>query len=96
MAPLEEGDDGYGVKYNSMFSRAVNGDANPSNATLSRFNDEVDDAGVSCQRRTAPFAPGVTKKTPDQEMTMAEIMCGKGDYFPGLISSSAFLDHINL
>ena len=29
-------------------------------------------------------------------MTMAEIMCGKGDYFPGLIPLvRAYLDHIN-
>lgn len=96
MAPLEEGDDGYGVKYNSMFSRAVNGDTNPSNATSSRFNEEVDDAGVSRQRRTAPFAPGSDEENSYEEMTMAEIMCGKGDYFPGLIPLvQAYLDHIN-
>ena len=98
MAPLEEGDDGYGVKYNSMFSRAVNGDTpkGPSNTTASRFPDELDDEGVSRQRRTAPFAPGSDEGNAYEEMTMAEIMCGKGDHFPGLIPLvQAYLDYIN-
>jgi glutamate--cysteine ligase catalytic subunit len=96
MAPLEEGDDGYGVRYNSMFSRAANGDESASNTTSSRFGDELDDDGVSRQRRTAPFAPGSDEENSYEEMTMAEIMCGKGDHFPGLIPLvQAYLDHIN-
>jgi glutamate--cysteine ligase catalytic subunit len=31
-----------------------------------------------------------------EEMSMAEIMCGKGEYFPGLIPLvRAYLDHID-
>jgi glutamate--cysteine ligase catalytic subunit len=94
MAPLEEGDDGYGVRYNSMFSRAVNGDASPANTT--RGFDDVDADGVSRQRRTAPFAPGSNEENAYEEMSMAEIMLGKGDYFPGLIPLvQAYLDYIN-
>ena len=96
MAPLEEGDDGYGVRYNSMFSRSVNGKESASNTTSSRFGDELDDEGVSRQRRTAPFASGSDEENSYEEMTMTEIMCGKGDYFPGLIPLvQAYLDHIN-
>jgi glutamate--cysteine ligase catalytic subunit len=95
MAPLEEGDDGYGITYSSMFSRAVNG-GNPTNATSSRGYDEIDEDGISRQRRTAPFAPGSDEENSYEEMTMAEIMCGKGDYFPGLIPLvHAYLDYIN-
>lgn len=95
MAPLEEGDDGYGVKYNSMFSRAVNGNTQ-ANVTAGRAYDELDENGVSRQRRTAPFAPGSDEENSFEEMTMAEIMCGKGDYFPGLIPLvQAYLDYIN-
>ena len=95
MAPLEEGDDGYGVKYSSMFSRAVagaNGDAVfPSNRT-----NDVDENGVSFQRKCAPFAPGSDEENSFEEMTMAEIMTGKGNFFPGLIPLVlAYLDHIN-
>lgn len=96
MAPLEEGDDGYGVRYNSMFSRAANTDESASNTTSSRYGDELDDDGVSRQRRTAPFAPGSDEENSYEEMTMAEIMCGKGHHFPGLIPLvQAYLDHIN-
>eukprot|EP00542_Grammatophora_oceanica_P009477 CAMPEP_0194027776 /NCGR_PEP_ID=MMETSP0009_2-20130614/1846_1 /TAXON_ID=210454 /ORGANISM="Grammatophora oceanica, Strain CCMP 410" /LENGTH=925 /DNA_ID=CAMNT_0038666947 /DNA_START=219 /DNA_END=2996 /DNA_ORIENTATION=- len=93
MAPLEEGDDGYGVKYTSMFSRAVNG----NNGSTPRSElDEVDENGVSRQRRATPFASGSVEENAYEEMTMAEIMTGKGDYFPGLIPLVfAYLDHIN-
>jgi glutamate--cysteine ligase catalytic subunit len=90
MAPLQEGDDGYGVKYVSMFSSAVpffNGSAGQ--------NCEVDEDGVSQYRRTAPVAPGSDEENAYEEMTMAEIMTGKGDYFPGLIPLvRAYLDYI--
>jgi glutamate--cysteine ligase catalytic subunit len=106
MAPLEEGDDGYGVKYASMFSRAANGGANggtngesqPSSRTSSSsdVNDQVDENGVSSHRRNAPVAPGSSEENSYEEMTMAEIMTGKGDFFPGLIPLiQAYLDHIN-
>ena len=91
MAPLEEGDDGYGVKYASMFSRAATGDLNGNIP-----DDRLDEDGVSAQRRSAPTAPGSVEENAYEEMSMSEIMCGKGDYFPGLIPLvRAYLDHIN-
>lgn len=97
MAPLEEGDDGYGVKYQSMFSRAANGDTSqpPSRSNSSDSNDEEED-GISRHRKQAPFAPGSSEENSYEEMTMGEIMCGKGYHFPGLIPLvHAYLDHIN-
>jgi len=94
LAPLEEGDDGYGVKYQSMFSRAANGDT--SSYTSSFEELETFDDGVSRHRRQSPCAPGSEEENAFEEMTMAEIMTGKGDYFPGLIPLVlAYLDHIN-
>ena len=91
MAPLEEGDDGYGVKYVSMFSKAVNGNINGHSAEA-----DVDENGVSSQRKKAPCARGSDEENAYEEMTMAEIMTGKGDNFPGLIPLvRAYLDHIN-
>jgi len=95
LAPLEEGDDGFGAKYSSMFSRA-----NMERAS-SHDSEESSDrggstAGISKQRRTAPFAPGSNENNSYEEMAMSEIMCGKGDYFPGLIPLvHAYLDYIN-
>jgi glutamate--cysteine ligase catalytic subunit len=109
MAPLEEGDDGFGVKYVSMFSRATtkgvtsspNGGSSSSSSTSPTTvegggqNAKVDD-GVSPHRRTAPCAPGSAEENAYEEMTMGEIMSGKGEYFPGLIPLIfAYLDHIN-
>jgi glutamate--cysteine ligase catalytic subunit len=95
MAPLQEGDNGYGVQYTSMFSSEAEGVSEAENS-YSRFGDDVDHDGVSRQRRTAPFAPGSDEENSYEEMTMAEIMCGKDDYFPGLIPLvQAYLDHIN-
>ena len=95
MAPLEEGDDGFGVRYASMFSRVVNG-GSPINGSAMSSSEEVDEDGVSRQRRCTPHAPGSSEENSYEEMTMAEIMCGKGDYFPGLIPLvRAYLDHIN-
>merc|ERR1712183_34160 len=94
MAPLCEGDDGYGVKYASMFSREVNSDDGSSDFNVS--DEPEDDSGVSRQRRTAPMAPGSDEENSYEEMTMSEIMSGKGDYFPGLIPLIlSYLDHIN-
>jgi glutamate--cysteine ligase catalytic subunit len=94
MAPLEEGDDGYGVKYASMFSRAANGDSQVP--TQGSSASDFDENGVSDHRRNSPCAPGSSEENSYEEMTMAEIMTGKGDYFPGLIPLIlAYLDHIN-
>lgn len=102
LAPLEEGDDGYGVKYVSMFSSALNGSAD--------FYDNEDGLVTSSteahmtavvgkevsQREAAPCALGSSEEHSYEEMSMAEIMCGKGDYFPGLIPLvHAYLDHIS-
>lgn len=100
MAPLEEGDDGYGVKYTSMFARVAKTDSPrsaPLNGTMSNPSyDEIDDDGVSQQRRKAPMAPGSDEENSYEEMTMKEIMTGKGDYFPGLIPLvKAYVDYIN-
>jgi glutamate--cysteine ligase catalytic subunit len=100
MAPLEEGDDGYDEKYVSMFARAVNGDSSESPSTL---NGDVtsDDSnkingGVSRRRLKAPSGSSASSEENSyEEMTMTEIMCGKGEYFPGLIPLiMAYLDHI--
>jgi len=105
MAPLEEGDAGFGEKYSSMFAKAVNGDGDgdsndsvsPANSTREANGDMgLDESGVSNRRRNAPFAPGSSEENSFEEMTMGEIMCGKGSYFPGLIPLIlAYLDHIN-
>jgi len=95
LAPLEEGDDGYGVKYASMFSKAVNGDIPIGEPHHEVAEHEMDDS-VSTQRLQAPYASGSDEENAFEEMSMAEIMCGKGDYFPGLIPLvRAYLDHIN-
>lgn len=94
MAPLEEGDDGYGVKYTSMFARVAKTEMKPSRSAAS-LHDELDDDGVSQQRRQAPVAPGSDEENSYEEMTMSEIMTGKGDYFPGLIPLvRAYVDYI--
>jgi len=109
MAPLEEGDDGYEVKYVSMFSRAANGDSSsssmgdltPSNSTdvdghEEPYRDDLDGGEVITQRKRAPCAPGTSEENTYEEMSMTEIFCGKGDYYPGLIPLVlAYLDHIN-
>eukprot|EP00537_Pseudo-nitzschia_pungens_P003289 CAMPEP_0172363024 /NCGR_PEP_ID=MMETSP1060-20121228/6497_1 /TAXON_ID=37318 /ORGANISM="Pseudo-nitzschia pungens, Strain cf. cingulata" /LENGTH=923 /DNA_ID=CAMNT_0013085671 /DNA_START=324 /DNA_END=3095 /DNA_ORIENTATION=+ len=92
LAPLEEGDDGYGVKYASMFSKAVTGDYNVTVETV----EAEDPDEVSHKRKSAPTAPGSEEENSFEEMTMEEIMCGKGDYYPGLIPLvRAYLDHIS-
>ena len=99
MAPLEEGDDGFGLEYVSMFSRAKNGVAPsdpPSPVSSSSEVNGMEEDGVSAARRQAPCAPGSSEENSFEEMTMGEIMTGKGDYFPGLIPLIlAYLDHIN-
>jgi glutamate--cysteine ligase catalytic subunit len=118
MAPLEEGDDGYGVKYTSMFARVAStsalseeleDDEGPSSTTNSSGGSsvtsmpsnhnavELDENGTSIKRKKAPVARGSSdEENSFEEMTMKEIMTGKGDYFPGLIPLvRAYLDHIN-
>mmetsp|Transcript_16985 Transcript_16985/g.22156 ORF Transcript_16985/g.22156 Transcript_16985/m.22156 type:complete len:310 (+) Transcript_16985:655-1584(+) len=99
MAPLEVGDIGYGVKYASMFSRAGNASESSNNSAASNLDsteieqDEVD--GVSMNRLTSPCATGSEEENAFEEMSMAEIMSGKGDYFPGLIPLIfAYLEYI--
>jgi glutamate--cysteine ligase catalytic subunit len=126
MAPLEEGDDGYGVQYKSMFAGnsiaqngggSVNGGSgslNQSNSTIEstpsvgfdgtsldnsgEFSSpaKASSGGVSRRRKQSPFATGSSDEANAyEEMTMEEIMCGKGDYYPGLIPLVfAYLDHI--
>jgi hypothetical protein len=96
LAPLEEGDDGYGVKYASMFSRAANGESTSISSEESMpEQDGTAHSDVSARRRKAPCAPGSSEENSFEEMTMTEIMSGKGDYFPGLIPLiHAYLDHI--
>lgn len=106
LAPLEEGDDGYGVKYVSMFSRAANGNGESTDASSSQPSSsqssspsgsvsDMDTNGVSSHRRNAPCAPGSEEENSFEEMTMEEIMSGKGDYFPGLVPLVfAYLDYI--
>lgn len=97
LAPLEEGDDGFGVRYVSMFSRAANGDSGSSSrsSSASDLPSKADESGVSAHRRNAPCAPGSDEGNAFEEMTMEDIMSGKGDHFPGLIPLIfAYLDYI--
>lgn len=75
--------------------------SSPSNSTVgteTQGNNSGKDLGddVSTHRKLAPCAPGSSEENSYEEMTMKEIMCGKGDYYPGLIPLIlAYLDHIN-
>lgn len=103
MAPLAEGEDGYGIEYTSMFSKAANdGGANAQETNYKENEDHGDgeinggNSDVSQYRRKAPLVNGSSEENSFEEMTMAEIMTGKGDYFPGLIPLvQAYLDYIN-
>ena len=90
LAPLEEGDDGFGEQYASMFSRAGNGARSelptiPSEMSFHRLDtnastesvQEIVEDGVSVKRRMAPTASGGAEENSYEEMTMAEIMTGK-------------------
>ena len=85
-----------------MFSKVVNGEAANGAEGANEVEEEetklngTSHIGVSDHRRESPFAPGSSEENSFEEMTMAEIMSGKGDYFPGLIPLiHAYLDHIN-
>jgi len=97
LAPLEEGDDGYGVRYTSMFSRVNNTDDAPVTSPQEETNGSNGSVeGVSQNRKHAPYASGGSEENSYEEMTMEEIMTGKGDYFPGLIPLVwAYLELIN-
>lgn len=95
MAPLEEGDAGYGEEYISMFSRAANGDSMTPESSMPN-GAPVDVADMNDPRKNAPCAFGSSEENSYEEMTVGEIMNGKGDYFPGLIPLvNVYLDYIN-
>jgi len=96
MAPLEEGDDGFGVRYTSMFAAATNGSNGMARSGSGSVLNEVDVDGISQRRKNAPYHVGANdEENSYEEMTLAEIMMGKGDYFPGLIPLiRAYLDYI--
>lgn len=84
LAPLQEGDDGYGVTYTSMFSRV--GESKEEQAYQQTEEST---------RKQAPWASRSAEENSYEEMTMEEIMTGKGTYFPGLIPLVyAYLEHI--
>lgn len=91
MANLEEGDDGFEKTFSSMFARVSSyADLTEVNKKEGRIN------GLSANRRNAPFALGSSEENSYEEMTMSEVMMGKGDYYPGLIPLVyAYLDYIN-
>ena len=99
LAPLEEGDDGFGVQYVSIFSNAMNGTETSSSNKVTHTENKL---GCGCEgaedmlRKITPCAAGGDEENSFEEMTMSEIMVtGKGDYFPGLIPLVfAYLDHI--
>lgn len=85
--------------------KAANGNSQPmptiySSGNLRDLKNGVSSAGsedtsVSEKRRVSPNASGGTEENSYEEMTLGEIMTGKGDYFPGLIPLVyAYLDHI--
>merc|ERR1712107_745028 len=90
-------------KYTSMFARVVAkthshsdlSDMNSISTNSASLGEELDSDEVSQQRRRAPVATGCDEENSYEEMTMKEIMTGKGDYFPGLIPLvRAYLDYI--
>jgi len=81
LAPLEEGDNGYGQSYEPIHSK--------------QKPTEFVDGETSASRRRAPCAAGGSEENSFEEMTMAEIISGKSDYFPGLVPLiKAYLDMI--
>merc|ERR1712087_158761 len=95
MAELEEGDDGFEKTYTSMFTRASTDSASKTKSPGAKNNPDDGVDGVSAKRRNAPRAFGSSENNSYEEMTMEEIMMGKGDYYPGLIPLvQAYLDYI--
>ena len=89
LAPLEKGDDGFDEQYVSMFRDVTYGNKEglptiTSEGNLSALPDggsgEIDgtEDGASEKRQVAPNASGGAEENSYEEMTMAEIMTGKG------------------
>lgn len=101
MAPLEEGDEGYENTFKSMFSRVKSEVSLVDMKTTQQEDNSTTDRkgsinGLSSKRRNAPRALGSNEENSYEEMTMKEIMMGKGEYYPGLIPLVfAYLDYIN-
>jgi glutamate--cysteine ligase catalytic subunit len=73
------------------------GSSSPTSSSTINNTTEWNENGTSIKRKKAPVARGSSdEENSFEEMTMKEIMTGKGDYFPGLIPLvRAYLDHIN-
>ncbi|GMH63001.1 hypothetical protein TrST_g9911 [Triparma strigata] len=84
MAPLELGDKGYGEVYEPAHHTSSSKTPPPSNP-CDGVKEEEDSTGASNHRRRAPCATGGMEENSYEEMTMSEIMNGKGSYFPGLV-----------
>jgi glutamate--cysteine ligase catalytic subunit len=99
MAPLEEGDEGYGETYEPVHNdedasstssggSSANGGNRSSTSSFSEgtaaSSAEKNSASAAARARM-PCATGGAEDNSYEEMTMSEIMCGKGDYYPGLI-----------
>jgi len=78
MAPLEEGDDGYGVSFEPAHSE---GSSKPTPCE----GGEDDSSDPDYKRRRMPCASGGGDENSFEEMSIEEIMLGKGDYYPGLV-----------
>jgi glutamate--cysteine ligase catalytic subunit len=77
-----------------MFANVTNEAISNLNATETNV-DVQDDDDVSLRRKQSPCALGSDEENSYELMTMAEIMTGKGNYYPGLIPLVfAYLDHI--
>lgn len=91
LAPLSEGDDGYGRSYSSVFSTEEVADADEEPDPVSNTVRAED------LRRCTPCAGGGDEENSYEEMTLEEIFTGKGPYFPGLVPLvAAYLDHIDV
>jgi len=104
MANLQEGDDGYEKTFKSMFARVksevslkeMTTATNKQESQRHTLSKQGSINGLSSKRRNAPCALGSSEENSYEEMTMMEIMMGKGDYYPGLIPLVfAYLDYIN-
>ncbi|GMI08521.1 hypothetical protein TrLO_g15971 [Triparma laevis f. longispina] len=86
MAPLELGDKGYGEDYEPAHHATTKSTApSPCDGGGADVDDDNNTDATSKHRRRAPCATGGAEENSYEEMTMSEIMNGKGDYFPGLV-----------
>merc|ERR1711871_22056 len=89
MAPLEEGEDGYGVSFDPAHSEGT------KKSTPCDGGDGEDEDDSNYNRRRMPCASGGADENSFEEMSIEEIMLGKGEYFPGLVPVVyAYLDLI--